>query len=290
MESEVMTRIKNLPEGFTSRPATLDDIPSAVDLFNRCSVELIGKKDFSIKEVKTEWTTPGINPETDFLVVLSPESEMVGYVEVWTLGEMPIHPSIWGRVHPEFKGKGIGTAMLSWAEERALQVFDKVPEEARVALRSRVIDSHQPSNDLLSGYGMEMIRHSFQMRIELTETPRDPVWPEGITVRTFRPEDIEAVYRTDDEAFKDHFGYVSEDFEAGLERFKHYFLGDEEYDPDLWFLAMDGEEVAGICLCRKRSWEDENLGWVNSLAVRRPWRKRGLGMAFLQHSFVAFWN
>jgi ribosomal protein S18 acetylase RimI-like enzyme len=69
------------------------------------------------------------------------------------------------------------------------------------------------------------------------------------------------------------------------------FVDDEEgFDPELWFLAMDGDEIAGISLCRKQSWEDDNLGWVSSLAVRRPWRKRGLGLALLQESFNAFWQ
>ena len=48
--------------------------------------------------------------------------------------------------------------------------------------------------------------------------------------------------------------------------------------------------MAAVCLCRTQSWEDETLGWVSSLAVRRPWRKRGLGLAFLNHSFNAFWE
>ena len=27
------------------------------------------------------------------------------------------------------------------------------------------------------------------------------------------------------------------------------------------------------------------MGWVDTLAVRRPWRRRGLGLALLLHSF-----
>jgi GNAT superfamily N-acetyltransferase len=32
------------------------------------------------------------------------------------------------------------------------------------------------------------------------------------------------------------------------------------------------------------------MGWVNVLGVRRPWRKRGLGLALLQHSFGEFYS
>jgi mycothiol synthase len=286
-----MNDIHNLPEGYTSRPAKMEDIAKAKDLFNVCSMETIGSASFTGEEIRNEWGTPGINPETDFRVVFSPEGDLVGYIEVWAISELPIHPWVWGRVHPVHRDQGIGTALLTWAEQRARQAINKVPQEARVAMRTAALDTHQPSNDLLSGYGMEMHRHSFQMRIALTEAPPKPVWPEGIVVRTFQPEDLEAVYRADDEAFQDHFGYTPEDFDTGLDRFKHIFLEDKEgFDPDLWFLAMDGEEVAGVSLCRKQSWEDEDFGWVSSLAVRRPWRKQGLGLALLRHSFNAFWQ
>ena len=53
---------------------------------------------------------------------------------------------------------------------------------------------------------------------------------------------------------------------------------------------MDGSEIAGFSLCRSQSWEDPQVGWVSVLAVRRPWRQRGLGMALLQHSFGALYQ
>jgi ribosomal protein S18 acetylase RimI-like enzyme len=32
------------------------------------------------------------------------------------------------------------------------------------------------------------------------------------------------------------------------------------------------------------------LGWVGTLGVRCPWRKKGLGLALLQHSFDEFYK
>lgn len=63
---------------------------------------------------------------------------------------------------------------------------------------------------------------------------------------------------------------------------------DRRFDPTLWFLAMAGEEVAGISLCYDHAFDDHEMGWVGSLGVRRPWRGQGLGLALLQHSFQEF--
>ena len=70
----------------------------------------------------------------------------------------------------------------------------------------------------------------------------------------------------------------------------HHVAGEEAYAPGLWFLAMDegqdsGSQIAGFSLCRKHSYEDPEVGWVGSLGVLRPYRKRGIGLALLQHSF-----
>jgi len=32
------------------------------------------------------------------------------------------------------------------------------------------------------------------------------------------------------------------------------------------------------------------IGWIGTLGVRRPWRKRGLGQALLLHSFGEFYK
>ena len=52
---------------------------------------------------------------------------------------------------------------------------------------------------------------------------------------------------------------------------------------------MDGDQMAGICICRRVDAEDPECGWVNELGVRRDWRKRGVGYALLKQAFAAFY-
>ena len=60
------------------------------------------------------------------------------------------------------------------------------------------------------------------------------------------------------------------------------------FDPTLWFVAEEGDEIAGVALCSWHQSGDPQFGWVNVLGVRRPWRKRGLGLALLLHAFAEF--
>ena len=236
--------------------------------------------------IRTEWVSPGFDPAEDIRLVFAPDGEMVGYIEVWTTGKPPIHPWIWARVDPRYEGLGIGTYLLTWGETRARKALQEVPAELRVAPQVGTYREAAKAKKLFEDMGYRFIRSSYNMRIDLEAPPPAPEWPDGITLRIFNPEaDLEAVYRAVDEAFSDHYGHVDTPYEEGLERFKHFMTSYEGFDPTLWFMAMDGEEVAGVCLCRDHGYDNPEMGHINTLGVRRPWRKRGIGLALLRHSF-----
>lgn len=280
-----------LPKGFTVRGANLNDVESALKLFNAWSQSVIQQDDISdAGAIRDEWISPGFDPAQDIRLVFSPEGMLVGYIEVWTTTKPPVHPWIWGRVHPEFGGLGIGTWLLQWAEEHAHKVLDELPADLRFAPRVGIYRSAKDSKKLFEDMGFSQIRSSYEMRIDMEEAPPTPLWDDGITLKIADPEkDLKAVYEADKESFRDHFGYIEEPFEEGFARFKHFMLG-EGSDPSLWFLAMDGDEIAGICICRPKSYNDPQVGYVNILGVRRDWRKRGIGLALLQHSFGEFYR
>jgi ribosomal protein S18 acetylase RimI-like enzyme len=117
------------------------------------------------------------------------------------------------------------------------------------------------------------------------ELPK-PIWPEGITVRTMQPGQELAVYRVENETFRDHWGHAEAPEDQGYPLWRHRAIDDPSHDPSLWFLAWDGDQIAGIALCQPFQIGDSDMGWVSTLGVRRPWRRRGLAEALLYHSFA----
>ena len=198
---------------------------------------------------------------------------------------------VWGRVHPEYAGKGVGSHLLAWAGERAKRSMPSAAPGARVVLRSFVPSIDEEAGELFQVSGYRVIRHGLRMVIDLDGDLPAPKWPEGIRVRTMRPGEEADVLRAVRDAFKDHFGYIETPFEQEYERWMHMIENDVNYDSCLWFLAMDngrvaGDNIAGMSLCSHKSFDDPDMGWVGTLGVRRPWRRRGLGLALLQHSFI----
>ena len=285
-------KVIELPQGFTIRGANLEDVEPALVLYNRWSHSVIGRDEITDPQaIRREWQSPGFDPAEDIRVVFAPDGRMVGYIEVWTTVKPPVHPWIWGRVDPEYENLGIGSWMLNWAEQRALRVLPSLPEELRFAPRVGTFREAENSKKLFEASGYRHIRSSYHMLIEMDAPVPEPEFPEGITLRTFNQEtDAEAVYRADTEAFRDHFGFVEMPFEEGFKRFKHFMIEHEEFDPTLWYLAMAGDQIAGFNLCRPRSYDDPEMGWVGELGVLRPWRKHGIGLALLRHSFNEFYR
>mgnify|MGYP003975428417 FL=1 len=285
-----MTEIK-LPKGYTLRSATMDDIPACATLFNAWAMKELGHRELSEEELRTEWSLDEFIPKEDTRIIFAPDGTLIAYVEAWTRNNPPVKPWIWARVHPDHYGLGLGTELTQWAERFSLRVLDALPSEVRVTNELGVDSRAKEAHELFKNLDYSHIRSFYQMRIEMDSPPPAPRWADDLVLKPFDAKsDLEAVYRAIDDSFKDHFGYVEEPFDVGFPRFVHYMTKTENYDPALWFILWDGDEVAGINICRPRSFEDENMGWVAELGVRRAWRKRGLGLALLLHSFDVFYK
>jgi ribosomal protein S18 acetylase RimI-like enzyme len=89
------------------------------------------------------------------------------------------------------------------------------------------------------------------------------------------------------EAFADHWGGIPNS-EATFERF---FSG-PDFQPELWRVAWDGDEVAGqvnnMVMRELNAQTGSRRGLLAGVSVRRPWRGRGLARALVSQSLVAF--
>jgi mycothiol synthase len=280
-----------LPEGYMDRAPRLEDTEAVVEMFNAASRQLLGIDQVTLEEQRIEFETPGRSLEEDFRVVVAPGGTMAGYIEVFGLSA-PFTPLYcWGRVHPEHQGRGVGSYLMEWAEERARKALPLSAPELRVSFWAFCNTIDTRAQALFTHQGFTLLRHNLRMVIDLDGAPPEPVWPEGITLRTVVPgQDEFAAFAAGREAFEDHWGHVVRPLEEEYETWQHRLLHNSDYDPSLWFLALDGDAIAGGSLCFKRVDNDPRFGWVASLSVRRPWRKQGLGLALLQQSIAEFYR
>ena len=279
-----------LPDNFTIRAATMDDLEAVVAVLNACAMEEIGKPGWDADEIRRGWQGPQKNMETDTRVVIASGGALVGIAD---LGDSRPHVQIWatGCVRPEYRGRGIGSALCQWIDRRARQSMSLAPKGARIVLVQWIPGTATAAQELLRAQGYQLVRHDLRMVIEMDEPPPEPALPEGIAIRTFdRSRDLRALIRADNDGFRDHWGHVERPFEDEYRDWVHWIENDPHHDPTLWFLAVEGEEIVGDCMCEPRTAEDPEMGFVDSLAVRRPWRRRGIALALLYHSLGEFYR
>jgi mycothiol synthase len=188
-----------------------------------------------------------------------------------------------GYVHPGHTGRGVGARILALTEARAAELAG-ASAEGRAVVRNAVLYADAAARALLEAHGYRPVRSFLRMRIDLDGPPPRPRWPEGIVVRPFRPGiDDGEVHACLEETFAREWTHTSETLDAWRKR----KLSDPRFDPGLWLVARDGGEVCGIALCTAGQFE---VGFVNTLGVRAPWRRRGLGLALLHAAFGLFWE
>lgn len=283
-------QIDQLPDGYTLRPGTLDDYKLVFDLVNASSLHLFGSVDLTDPElIRNDWQDPKFDMGKSTRMAFAPDGTLVGALEVWDTGNPPVHPWIWFCVHPDYAENGVADALLDWAESRAAEAESRVPEGIRFAPRTGFPVQNTRFKALVESRGFKYDRSFYRMEAAFDGPPEVPPLSEGIVIRPYHPEtELEAVVRTMIDSFRDHYGFVERPFEDELTSFHHHFLGDPLYDPSLWFVAMDGDEMVGISICRAEDYENPENGFVNELGVRRAWRKRGIASALLKTSFAEF--
>lgn len=269
-----------LPQGFRTRPPTFEDADIVVELFTVCQQAEYGVAEITREDTLAIWQTPEVDIAKDMLLIFSPDDQLVGYVQL--RHEKPLHMLIILKVHPKYAHLGLQAFLLVWAEERARTFIPTVREDARVTVQTACSGSDSTYREFIEQAGFTHVRSDWRMEIEMDEPPPAPIWPAGITLRPFNLDMAHTVYAADQEGFRDHWGFTPMDFET----FEYWFISTPGFDPTLWFLPFDGERITGAALCECQ----EDIAWVNSLSVLRPWRRKGLGLALLHHAFGEFYR
>ena len=255
---------------------TIADADRIAALLNARAFALYGASEETSERVRQWFALPALDPDADMRLAIGEDGTAEGYADVSGPDDDAAKAWIDLRVLP---GCASALALLfAWAQVRAA---DRTGPGGIHHLF--VAERDETSRELVESAGYAVVRSSFEMERSLGGVLETPVWPGGLEVRSFEPGDAEAVHAAHMEAFEDHWGYAYEPFAS----WRLHNLGEGE-DTSLWTVVWDRDEIAGVCINRPMRGEDNAKGWIGVLAVRRRWRRRGLGEALLRESFRSF--
>ena len=268
------------PEGFTLRPATRDDVPTIYSLLQFHERALYGSTDKILAYVQATYLSPTLDLAGDSCLAFDRTGQLVGSM----LLEQSRYASfgVTVCVFPPEPGVHLDDYLLSRAEGRARSLMVQAQPGVEVTLDGWVSSIDQESLRCHERARFQEVRRNWRMEIEFNGLPVSLTWPEGVELRPFVPQrDDRVVFELVERAFQDHWGDTSEDFAE----WRSWTIEQADFDPSLYFIAWGGNQPVGGALCHAGP-----PAWVNSLAVAREWRGRGLGLALLQHAFGEFYR
>ncbi|MEO8638686.1 MAG: GNAT family N-acetyltransferase [Chloroflexota bacterium] len=225
------------------------------------------------------------NPAAD-LAVATVGGEVAGYGWVdWvetTDGKREYRTR--GHVDPAWRRQGVGFAILAHNEARILEIAAEHPDDMPRVYGAFAPDRRVGAVTLLSAAGYLPVRYFFDMLRPTLDEIAVPPLPEGMEIRPVTDIDgYRRLFTADSEAFLDHWG----GFDASEAAFQQW-LGEPTFDPSLFVIAWDGDEIAGAVINSIDAEENEALelsrGLLAGVFVRRPWRRRGLAAALVGRS------
>lgn len=191
-----------------------------------------------------------------------------------------------GYLLPEYRRRGIGSSILHYNQDHLLKIAATQPNATSRFFEAVVVDTAVEANAILVDDGYNAARYFYHMvRPSLENIPNCDL-PEGIEVRPVQLEHLPIINEASREAFRDHWGF-SEDREPTVQQ----WMDSPYFDPGLWRVAWDGDQVVGMVLSYIN--RDENAeynrkrGWTEDICVRKPWRNRGIARALIAQSFEA---
>ncbi len=197
----------------------------------------------------------------------------VGYAEIWCAAGTP---RAVGRVlvHPHWRRRGLGTALLTRVSQRAAVVGSRYLDIA-------VGEEQDAGSEFLSRRGFRAVHYAWKMSLPQLDAARPPRWPAGYEVRSFVPgRDEQTAVSLENECFAD--GWDRLPVEVGeIEG----FVRSPSFRADGVIFATHGGQVVGECWgwidveCIARTGEKRGDIWC--LCVHPRHRGRGLGRALL---------
>ena len=216
---------------------------------------------------------------------------MIGYSVLFARSSAdPAHEMrLDGGVHPDYRGRGIGSALLNWAERAAEPLHKEQFPGRPLSLDGRCLARNAGAVELFADHGYRPSRRFLRMARDLTaditesQAPQAPAGIDIVGVAAERSGDARLVH---DEAFRDHWGSTDSTDEGW-----QHFIGGQAFRPAYSFLAYDGGVPLGLVIGHEYDSYTEMTGrrelYIPTVGTRRAGRKRGIATALLQAALRA---
>jgi ribosomal protein S18 acetylase RimI-like enzyme len=217
----------------------------------------------------------------DHWLVAQIGERVVGYrhIACWPEGDGTWVYLTLGWVLPEWRGKGIGTAMLHWTKDRIRCLAAAQHPNEKIEFAANASSTEREATALLLHEGYRAGYTMLEMGLDASVPVPAYTLPAGIDVRPVLPDHYSLIAASVREAYQHE--YDAGRFDEGFDPAAYVTeLSNPKHDPTLWQVAWDGNQIAGQVL----SLIENGRAEVFEVSVRPAWRRRGLARGLLSRA------
>ncbi len=156
----MIVRLHNLSARFPQ----MGDARAVMELLDACDIANFGGIDTTREDVEKAWNTPHFDLKTDAWVIVTRKGYLVGYAYVQQ-GAKREQLTCFVRIHPDYRGRGIGTLFTLLIEERARKLACNAHPRKRVTLSVTICICNQRARQLLEREGYMSVQRFWRLSI-----------------------------------------------------------------------------------------------------------------------------
>lgn len=262
--------LAQLPNAFTARPATWDDIELLTELIRMCELVDNGAAEVEAEDIAGDWRRPTMDLSKDSLFVFDANGIAAANAEIFA-SRAEAH------VLPQYRGQGIGTYLAHWIERRGI-------EQGCDFIRQVVASRSTDKLALLKRAGYAFSDTAWALSIDIEDAPLGAgKLPEGYLLREFQiGSDDAATWRVVEDAFSPWPNREP----TTVESWRAMTLQRTDFESDLLPLIEFNGSIVGVLF--GIDYPNDNNGWVQQIAVNEQHRGQGIGSALLREAFARF--
>ena len=260
------------------RPYRAEHAAALTDLLNTIEVHGGGHAGYLAAEVNAEIAQLVPDLATDTTLVFGPELIAAAVTVAPPVGGYRM--SLWGGVHPAWRGQGLGRELLAAQLARAEEIHRTVAPGGNWEAHAGTMIGDEDTLRLFERLNLAPARYWFEM-VASTAEPVSLDLPDRLRAAPYQPSDENATYDAHIEAFRDHWGYQQRTRPDWVD----LTVGSEIFLPAMSRLAYDGEDLAGYVLSYQEG--DPTELYIGQVGTRRPWRRTGVAGGLLSQIITA---
>lgn len=258
---------------FQFRPFDVEkDIPGLSWLLTEMEQVDQSGEDISVETITAQLALPGHDPAQDRQVVTDHDSTMLGFSLVWKVPQNT-HADVYVGVHPLWRKRGIGSALLQRAVARARELH---PQTILVYADVR----HQEALRFLQYRSFSPVAAYTALRCASDTLLPQPEWPAGYTLRAYDPShDFSLLLDMYNRAFQGLWGH----WEAVTAADLHRILA-RQRSIDNFLLYSPTGEVVGTCRGTINEKDSKREGYLDCPGVVPERRADNLYLPLFLHA------